>query len=101
MILNKKLEKDIKEYCILNDLKYKDFVNDLLKKAFLEEKYGKSPFNKEKKCIFAEKELDEENSVTFEEPSKEELEVSESNHLDSNSEYKLIVNKKNKKRKLT
>ena len=32
MILNKKLEKDIKEYCNLNKLKYSDFVNTLLKK---------------------------------------------------------------------
>ena len=42
--LDKKLHKDIKEYCQLNDLVMKDFVNKLLKKAFMVEKYGDKPF---------------------------------------------------------
>lgn len=42
--LDKKLHKDIKEYCQLNGLVMKDFVNKLLKKAFMVEKYGERPF---------------------------------------------------------
>lgn len=43
--LDKKLHKDIKEYCQLNGLVIKDFVNKLLKKAFMVEKYGERPFS--------------------------------------------------------
>lgn len=43
--LDKKLHKDIKEYCQLNGLVMKDFVNKLLKKAFMVEKYGDKPFS--------------------------------------------------------
>lgn len=42
--LDKKLHKDIKEYCQINGLVMKDFVNKLLKKAFMVEKYGDKPF---------------------------------------------------------
>lgn len=42
--LDKRLHKDIKEYCQLNGLVMKDFVNKLLKKAFTIEKYGDKPF---------------------------------------------------------
>lgn len=42
--IDKKLHKDIKEYCQLNGLVMKDFVNKLLKKAFMMEKYGDKPF---------------------------------------------------------
>lgn len=43
--LDKKLHKDIKEYCQLNGLVMKDFINKLLKKAFMVEKYGDKPFS--------------------------------------------------------
>ena len=42
--IDKKLHKDIKEYCQLNGIVMKDFVNKLLKKAFAVEKYGEKPF---------------------------------------------------------
>ena len=41
-----KLYKDIESYCTLNELNFNDYVNDLLKKAFMEEKYGDRPFAK-------------------------------------------------------
>ena len=43
MEVDKKLYEEIKEYCSLNGLKPRDFTNSLLKKAFMEEKYGKAP----------------------------------------------------------
>ena len=43
MEVDKQLYAEIKEYCELNGLKPRDFTNNLLKKAFMEEKYGKMP----------------------------------------------------------
>lgn len=47
MEIDKKLYGEIKEYCKLNDLKPSEYVNALLKKAFMEDKYGTAPFKKE------------------------------------------------------
>jgi len=41
-----KLYKDIESYCTLNELDFNDYVNNLLKKTFMEEKYGDRPFAK-------------------------------------------------------
>lgn len=38
------LYNDIKEYCKLNKLKISSFINEILKKSFLVEKYGDTPF---------------------------------------------------------
>lgn len=46
MQLDNKLYQEIKEYCELNNLKTRDFIHNILKEAFLKEKYGESPFNK-------------------------------------------------------
>lgn len=43
--IEQKLYNDIKQYCKLNGLVIKDFVNKLLKKAFTVEKYGEKPFS--------------------------------------------------------
>ena len=37
------LESDIKEYCKLNGIKVKEFVNNILKKGLMVEKYGEKP----------------------------------------------------------
>lgn len=42
--IENKLHNDIKEYCKMNGLVMKDFVNKLLKKSFTVEKYGETPF---------------------------------------------------------
>lgn len=41
--IEQKLYNDIKNYCKLNGLVIKDFINKLLKKAFTVEKYGETP----------------------------------------------------------
>ena len=43
--IDKRLYQEIKDYCKLNNLVIKDFVNKLLKKAFIIEKYGDRPFS--------------------------------------------------------
>lgn len=43
--IENKLYSEIKEYCKLNGLVIKDFINKLLKKAFTVEKYGDKPFS--------------------------------------------------------
>lgn len=46
------LYNDIKEYCKLNKLKIGSFINEILKKSFLVEKYGDTPFtNFSKKMV--------------------------------------------------
>lgn len=51
MEIDKKLYEEIKSYCKLNGLKTSEYVNGLLKKAFLEEKYGKTPFSRNDKIF--------------------------------------------------
>ena len=42
--LDEKIIKNIKDYCILNNIDdVSKYVNTLLKRAFMEEKYGKKP----------------------------------------------------------
>ena len=43
MEVDKQLYEEIKEYCSLNGLKPREFTNSLLRKAFMEEKFGKTP----------------------------------------------------------
>ena len=59
MEIDKGLYKEIKEYCDLNNLKPRDYIHDLLKRAFMEDKYGKIP------PIFTPKEI-RENDKKFE-----------------------------------
>lgn len=47
-MINKKLLDDITSYCKLNNIEIKEFINQLLKKAFMVEKYGDRPMSKEK-----------------------------------------------------
>lgn len=52
--INNKLLNDIKEYCSYNDIEdVSGYINKLLKKSFMEEKYGKKPdiFNKQEKQV--------------------------------------------------
>ena len=46
MEIDKELYKQIKEYCDLNGLKTKDYIYNLLKNAFMADKYGDKPFKK-------------------------------------------------------
>lgn len=46
MEIDKELYKEIKEYCDLNGIKPKEYANNLLRKAFMEDKYGKTPFKR-------------------------------------------------------
>lgn len=51
MEIDKELYKEIKEYCDINGIKPKKYVTELLKKAFMEDKYGISPFKKSEDVI--------------------------------------------------
>lgn len=47
MVIDKQIEKEIKEYCSYNQIKdVNKFMNDMLRKQFTIEKYGELPFNK-------------------------------------------------------
>lgn len=43
MEINKKLEQDISSYCKLNELDENKYINDLLRNAFMIDKYGNRP----------------------------------------------------------
>lgn len=49
ILISENLYHDIKEYCQINDLKFGDFVDDLIRKSFMVEKYGDAPFSHLKK----------------------------------------------------
>ena len=49
--IDKKLYQEIKDYCKLNNLVIKDFVNKLLRKALTVEKYGDKPFSYKNETI--------------------------------------------------
>lgn len=61
-----KLYSNIKEYCKLNNLPIGSFINSILKKSFLIEKYGDTPFtNFDKKIVGNIEEIPEsEQDVT-------------------------------------
>lgn len=62
MQLDKELYNEIKEYCELNGLKTRDFIHQMLRDAFLIEKYGKTPFSNKKDTNLR---IDDENlSIT-------------------------------------
>ena len=41
--MDNKLVKDIRDYCKANGLKYDEYVNKLVKKSFMLDKYGEKP----------------------------------------------------------
>lgn len=58
--IDKKLYQEIKDYCKLNNLVIKDFVNKLLRKALTVEKYGDKPFSHENRTIVVNKKKQDE-----------------------------------------
>ena len=74
MEIEKTLYAEIKAYCELNGLKTREFIHDILKRAFMEEKYGISPFQRKiEQSVEAEQKEEEaiiekyekENNVEF------------------------------------
>ena len=49
ILIDEILYQDIKEYCELNNIKTNVFINKILKKSFMIEKFGESPFENIKK----------------------------------------------------
>lgn len=82
MEIDKKLERDITEYCKVNGLNKKEFVNQLLRKAFTVEKYGEKPFyaveNKEKVANdnkTEKKKIEEIKPIIVKEENEPKLEI--------------------------
>ena len=75
MEIDKKLYEDIKAYCKLNNLKVGEYVNGLLKKAFMEDKYGASPFERfGRKMLDGMKEAEETEAQIAKEMEEKGLE---------------------------
>lgn len=113
MDINNKLLLDIESYCKINELNTEEFVNDLLKRAFMIEKYGeKPPFmvkseNTPKKVeiqTIVGTDMNGENETVPEDfdDKKYEEKVTEVKDKQETNEYKLIEKpKRSKKRKLS
>lgn len=70
-MIDEKLHKDIKDYCKYNNLKIKDYINSLLKTAFMNDLYGFRPMDK------SANESDKENLVLVEKNTNLEKENKE------------------------
>ena len=107
------LYDEIKEYCDFNGIKVTPFVNELLNKQFLIEKYGESPFeninetidkkipeNKETENVM--KKEDNEKLKVFSHPGyiNENIVYDDSNKFKEQEEKEETVIQKPKKRKL-
>lgn len=52
--VDRKLYSQIKEYCSLNDLKISAYIDELLKDAFMRDKYGERPFDQKVETVKTE-----------------------------------------------
>lgn len=74
--VKEKLYKQIKDYCSINNLPIGEYINDLLQKAFMVDKYGEKPSvlntpkKKEKEPIVTFEEQNETTLITIEENTK-------------------------------
>ena len=64
--IDDKLYGDIKDYCDINNLRMREYVETLIRKSFMVDKYGATPFAKETHNI-------EPEPAVKEEPKKEIL----------------------------
>lgn len=91
-------------YCVLNEIDVREYINSLLKKAFMEDKYGTMPFDKKEPVVMNEVQNEENNKEELEikqEPIKEN-EVKREEQEKVEPEVKLEIKQKvKKKRKLT
>lgn len=101
MDINNKLLLDIESYCKINELNTEEFVNDLLKRAFMIEKYGeKPPFMV--KSENTPKKVEIQTVPEDFDDKKYEEKVTEVKDKQETNEYKLIEKpKRSKKRKLS
>ena len=101
MDINNKLLLDIESYCKINELNTEEFVNDLLKRAFMIEKYGeKPPFMV--KSENTPKKVEIQTVPEDFDDKKYEEKVTEIKEEQETNEYKLVEKpKRSKKRKLS
>ena len=98
-----KLYKSIKEYCEVNDLVFNDYINQLLQKEFMLDKYGERP-----SVIKPIEETPKIIEITVEEKPKEEgketktriKEKKEIENKNIDEEGEIIIKPTIKKRKL-
>ena len=76
MEIDKELYSEIKEYCALNNIKTKEYITSLLRKAFIEDKYGKAP-NLLKRTVTEEKQEQAAVVTTKNEPKEIKIVVEE------------------------
>jgi hypothetical protein len=77
--IDDKLYRNISDYCEVNQLDFCVYINKLLKDSFMIDKYGDSPFAK---AVPYEEQLpSNEQKISDDEPTKEELVDTETDNL--------------------
>lgn len=95
-MIETKLKEDIKKYCELNSLNMKVYVNNLLKKAFMIDKYGEKPPIHSSAEVEKNKEYfnkEEENKTTERvrhKPIKKEVEKGRDEELPKKENEKIV-----------
>lgn len=96
--IENKLEKEIIDYCSLNQIKdVKAFVNKLLSKAFMVEKYGDTPFSNPSVSLEVNEDKQNMPSVSPDTRTHIETIVVPTIKSDNNSENKQNIVQKSKK----
>ena len=91
--INDKLYKDIDSYCKLNDLgETVKYINDLIKKSFMVEKYGEKPSIQQKESVEVKKEETEvvDGGVVVEVVEDKKPEESEKVEIEQDFDYKKV-----------
>lgn len=110
MEIDKKLYAEIKEYCELNGLKVRQYIESILKRAFMEDKYGKcppmfktrvqNPISETSKPISTEKEAPKMVEI-YREPLKntikQEAAVEQSKEIKEKQDNKTVTSKTKKR----
>lgn len=97
MQLDKKLYEEINEYCKLNNLKTRDFIHNLLKEAFMKEKFGETPFSFNKKKSEMVIKIKSQNIETSDVNKEKDIKISEdgcNNFTKENSNALVLIPKK-------
>lgn len=91
--INDKLYKDIDSYCKLNDLgETVKYINDLLKKSFMVEKYGEKPSIQQKESVEVKKEETEvvDGGIVVEVVENKKPEELEKVEIEEDFDYKKV-----------
>ena len=84
--INDKLYRNIADYCSINNITIKQYVNDLLRKNFMIDKYGIAPCVQTKKDNTVQLQINEVKDEEIHSPKKEEIYVEKHDNTEKSEE---------------